>query len=77
MQAATRVAGIARNVRELGNMMRVGRRSVYDLPAQRHYTSTVLEREAERAESASGLLAQVGGKRLAGAGFEVGLAFAS
>ena len=33
----------------------------------------IVQTEAERAEFASGLLAKVGGKRLAGSGFEVGI----
>ena len=53
-------------------MLRAGRRAANSLPAvRRHYTGTVIERESERAEFASGLLAKVGGKRLSGAGFEV------
>jgi hypothetical protein len=55
-------------------MMRAGKIGMRAVSvARRHYTRTVIEREAERAEFASGLLAKVGGKRLAGSGFEVGI----
>jgi len=69
MQSASRAAGMPR---ELGNMLRAGRRALnVQTGARRQYTGTVLEREHERAEFASGLLSKVGGKRLSGAGFEV------
>jgi hypothetical protein len=56
--------------RGAGNVRRAFRLAT--LPAtQRQYTGTVLERESERAELASGLLAKVGGQRLPGASFEV------
>lgn len=73
MQAASRLAGMARLPRELSSLLRVGRKGASNsVPAaRRHYTGTVLERETERAEFASGLLSKVGGKRLSGAGFEV------
>lgn len=73
MQAASRVAGMARLPRELSSLLRVRMKGAsHSVPAaRRHYTGTVLEREAERAEFSSGLLAKVGGKRLSGAGFEV------
>jgi len=62
-----RLAAIARGAGNFGRAFRLAA-----LPGtQRQYTGTVLEREAERAELASGLLAKVGGHRLAGAGFEV------
>ena len=61
-----RLSAIARVA---GNVCRAFR--LAKLPATQRQYSTVLERESERAELASGLLAKVGGQRLPGASFEV------
>ncbi len=57
--------------RVAGNVPRAFRLATLPATQRRQYTGTVLERESERAELASGLLAKVGGQRLLGASFEV------
>jgi hypothetical protein len=59
------------------NVLRSARHAGLPAAKRRHYTGAVLDRETERAEFASGLLAKVGGKRLPGAGFEVGFLLVS
>lgn len=59
------------------DVLRAARRASLLAATRRHYTGAVLERETDRAEFASGLLAKVGGKRLPGAGFEVGFLLVS